>query len=325
MSHVSHLECSVCGRRHEAGKVQTLCECGGPLLVRYDLEKGESNVEPRLARKSAAEYVALCAAASGQDSKHIVSLGEGLTPIMKADRLAARLGASDLWVKDEGANPTGSFKDRGMSCAVSMCVELGLSKIAVASAGNAGSALAAYAAASGIGSAYLRAARRAAIELHRVPRLRSARNVGQRANQRLRTHHRRTQARRRLVRYQRAQGAVSHRGKKTMGYEIAEQFGWTLPGRDPVSHRRRRRPDRNVESFRRIGSAGLDFEPAPENDCRADHRLPARGAGLRARRIEDRILGRRAYGGRRAPRPEAAGRRSDARPRFAKAEARPSP
>jgi len=149
MSHVSHLECSVCGRRHEAGRVQTLCECGGPLLVRYDLEKAKATWSRDSLAKAPPNMWRYAPLLPVKDSKHIVSLGEGLTPIMKTDRLAAHLGVSQLWVKDEGANPTGSFKDRGMSCALSMCLELGLSKIAVASAGNAGSSLAAYAAASG--------------------------------------------------------------------------------------------------------------------------------------------------------------------------------
>src|SRR5580692_2228013 len=80
----------------------------------------------------------------------IISLGEGMTPLLPASRTGARIGASDLLIKDEGLNPTGSFKARGMSCAVSMCVELGLRKLAAPSAGNAASALAAYAAAAGI-------------------------------------------------------------------------------------------------------------------------------------------------------------------------------
>jgi threonine synthase len=80
----------------------------------------------------------------------IVSLGEGMTPLVRARRLGARIGAPNLWIKDEGINPTGSFKARGLSCAVSMCVELGIRKVAIPSAGNAASAMAAYAAAAGI-------------------------------------------------------------------------------------------------------------------------------------------------------------------------------
>jgi threonine synthase len=83
-------------------------------------------------------------------AESIVSLGEGMTPLIRTRRLGARVGADDLWVKDEGLNPTGSFKARGLSCAISMAVELGIKKVAIPSAGNAASALAAYAAAAGI-------------------------------------------------------------------------------------------------------------------------------------------------------------------------------
>ncbi len=80
----------------------------------------------------------------------IVTLGEGMTPLIPTPRLGERLGAEDVWVKDEGINPTGSFKARGLSCAISMCVDLGVRKVAIPSAGNAAGALAAYAAAAGI-------------------------------------------------------------------------------------------------------------------------------------------------------------------------------
>ncbi len=82
----------------------------------------------------------------------IISLGEGWTPLVRTTRLGARLGAEALWVKDEGLNPTASFKARGLACAISMCVELGIRKVAIPSAGNAASALAAYAAAAGLES-----------------------------------------------------------------------------------------------------------------------------------------------------------------------------
>src|SRR5690606_7405701 len=79
-----------------------------------------------------------------------VSLGEGWTPLLAAPRLGAKLGARNLWIKDEGANPTGSFKARGMSAAVSIAASLGLTKLAAPSAGNAASALSAYAARAGL-------------------------------------------------------------------------------------------------------------------------------------------------------------------------------
>ena len=147
---VTHLECSLCSRKFEPGKVYNLCDCGGPLLVRYDLEK--------LRRSWSRDQIA-----SGPNNMwryrpvlpptretSIISLGEGMTPLIRTRRLGRRIGADQLWLKDEGLNPTGSFKARGLSCAVSMAVELGIRKLAIPSAGNAASAMAAYAAAAGL-------------------------------------------------------------------------------------------------------------------------------------------------------------------------------
>src|SRR5256886_3581419 len=147
---LTHLECSLCNKKFEPGKVHNLCECGGPLLVRYDLEK--------LRRTWSHDQVA-----TGPNSMwrygpvlpptrqtSIISLGEGMTPLVRTARLGGRIGAEQLWVKDEGLNPTGSFKARGLSCAVSMAVELGIRKLAIPSAGQAASDMAAYAAAAGL-------------------------------------------------------------------------------------------------------------------------------------------------------------------------------
>ena len=150
MTTATHLECAICAKRYAAGQLHNLCECGGPLLVRYDLEKakragiatGFPNGPSSMWRYAPVLPVSKPAA--------IVSLGEGMTPLIHTKRLGARLGASDVWVKDEGINPTGSFKARGLSCAISMCVELGVKRVAIPSAGNAAGAMAAYAAAAGI-------------------------------------------------------------------------------------------------------------------------------------------------------------------------------
>jgi threonine synthase len=229
MSHVSHLECSVCNRRHDAAKVQTLCECGGPLLVRYDLEKAKATWKRDSLAKAPRNMWRYAPLLPVKESKHIVSLGEGLTPILKADRLADRVGVNHLWVKDDGANPTGSFKARGMSCAVSMCVELGLSKIAVASAGNAGSALAAYAAAGGA-EAHIFVPRD-------VPRSNYIECLSYGAHVTL-VNGLISDCGRMISERKNAEGwfdvsglkePYRIEGKKTMGFEVAEQFGWTLP------------------------------------------------------------------------------------------------
>lgn len=159
----------------------------------------------------------------------IVSLGEGMTPLVKAERLGKRLGATNLWVKDEGLNPTGSFKARGLSCAVSMAVELGIRKLAIPSAGNAASAMAAYCAAAGLEAHIFMPAdvpqsnyiecKVSGANVTLVDGLIGdcARVVSERKD---------------------AEGwfdvstlkePYRLEGKKTMGYELAEQFRWRLP------------------------------------------------------------------------------------------------
>ena len=148
---IIHLECAACGLRHEAQRLLNLCrECGKPLLVRYDLERaGRSLKKESLAgrRPDLWRYREVLPVA---DDANIVSLGEGWTPLLKTERLGERLGLQNLFIKDESQNPTQSFKARGMAAAVSMAKELGAHKLAVPSAGNAAGALAAYAARAGL-------------------------------------------------------------------------------------------------------------------------------------------------------------------------------
>jgi threonine synthase len=225
VSAITHLECSVCGKRREAGRAHNLCECGGPLLVRYDLE--------RLRREWKRESLAVARndmwrygpALPVRDEASIVSLGEGMTPLLRT----RRMGCDDLWVKDEGLNPTGSFKARGLSCAISMCVEVGIRKVAIPSAGNAASAMAAYAAA-------------ADIEAH----IFMPRDVPQSNFIECKAFGARvtlvdgliSDCGRIVAERKDAEGwfdvstlkePYRIEGKKTMGYELAEQLGWELP------------------------------------------------------------------------------------------------
>ena len=228
MAKATHLECSLCKQSYAADRVQHLCSCGGPLLVRYDLEAIRRTWNPAHLREgpnSMWRYAPILPPAN----ESIVTLGEGMTPLIRAPRLGARLGAHDLWIKDEGLNPTGSFKARGLSCAVSMGVELGVRKMAIPSAGNAASALAAYAAAAGI-EAYIFMPRD-------VPQANYIECMAFGAIVTLVDGLISDCAK--LV----TAGAAEHgwydvstlkepyriEGKKTMGYEVAEQFGWQLP------------------------------------------------------------------------------------------------
>jgi len=141
---MTHLECSLCNRKFDPGKVYNLCDCGGPLLVRYDLQKlRQSWSRDQIASGPNSMWRYGPVLPVSQQSS-IISLGEGMTPLVRTKR------PGEIWVKDEGLNPTGSFKARGLSCAVSMAVELGIRKLAIPSAGNAASAMAAYAAAAGL-------------------------------------------------------------------------------------------------------------------------------------------------------------------------------
>jgi threonine synthase len=149
---VTHLECALCGLRHEAGILQNLCiECGKPLLVRYYLEKAAQTMKKeRLASRESSlwRYREVLPVA---DWNNVVSFGEGWTPLLSADKLAESLPIKlDLFIKDEGQNPTQSFKARGMTAAISMAKEFGIRKVAVPSAGNAAGAMAAYAARAGM-------------------------------------------------------------------------------------------------------------------------------------------------------------------------------
>jgi threonine synthase len=149
-STLTHLECTFTGEIYSADELQNLSQAGKVLYPRYDLQKAKErlskaelkNRKPNLWRYKEVLPVLW--------EENIVSLGEGFTPLLEMTRLAERTGMASLFVKDEGVNPTGSFKARGMTAAVSKAKELGAQALAVPSAGNAGGALAAYAARAGL-------------------------------------------------------------------------------------------------------------------------------------------------------------------------------
>src|SRR5436305_13526589 len=153
-SNLVELECSACGKKYDASKEQHLCTCGKPLLVRYDLRRAAATLNLE-ALKSRPRTMWRYTEVLPNDPP--VSLGEGMTPLVHTKRLCASIsircpsgGLENLYVKDEGLNPTGSFKARGMTAAVSRAKQLGATALAAPTAGNAGGALAAYAAAAGL-------------------------------------------------------------------------------------------------------------------------------------------------------------------------------
>ena len=175
---LTNLRCTACGLRHEWSALQNLCtSCQKPLFPVYDLAAaGRVLTRESLARREKSLWRYREVLPLPLDAQPI-SLGEGGTPLLRAERFGSDLGVSDLWIKDESQNPTQSFKARGMSVAVSMAKHLGARKLAVPTAGNAGGALAAYAARAGPRGAHLHAERHAARQCHRVSRTRGARDV----------------------------------------------------------------------------------------------------------------------------------------------------
>src|SRR5712672_3279872 len=227
---VTHLECGACGLRHEAQRLHNLCsQCGKPLLVRYDLERAGSTLTKKSLVARRADLWRYREVLPVENDENIVSLGEGWTPLLRAERLGKELGIERLYIKDESQNPTQSFKARGMSAAVSMAKELGAKKLAVPSAGNAAGALAAYAA-------------RAGMEAHIfMPKDTPRANViecEQTGAHVTLMDGLITDCGAEVGRRKEAEGwfdvstlkePYRIEGKKTMGYELAEQFDWDLP------------------------------------------------------------------------------------------------
>lgn len=229
MSLVTHLECARCGKQYEADRIQHLCECGSPLLVMYDMRKlAESVTKEEVAKRESSlwrykEFLPV------NDEANIVSLGETMTPFYQVKKVGEQIGLPNLFIKDEGRNPTGSFKDRGAALGVSKAKELGIRDIAMPTNGNAGGAWAAYSAKAGI--------RLTAIMPQDAPIINQKECASYGANTYL------------------VKGLISDagkiigravekygwfdastlkepyriEGKKTMGLEIAEQMGWEMP------------------------------------------------------------------------------------------------
>jgi len=230
MSFLSHLECALCGKELEADRLWNLCPaCEKPLLARYDLEKARRAVTREMIAGREADLWRYRELLPVRDPRHALCLGEGFTPLVRAARLGQAVGLANLFIKDEGLNPTGSFKARGLAVAVSRARELGVEAVSIPSAGNAAGAMSAYAALAGL---------RAYVFMPRdVPQLFVAecRALGAEVTlvDGLITDCGRVAAEevRRFGRFDVSTLKEPYRleGKKTMGYELAEQMGWTLP------------------------------------------------------------------------------------------------
>ncbi len=226
---LDHLECTACGGRFNADDLHTVCPgCGKVLFARYDLGAAQALSPHDLNGRTWTmwRYRELMPV---RKEANIVTLGEGMTPLLRASRLGRAYGFDHLFIKEEGLNPTGTFKARGMSVALSRAKELGVSSVAAPSAGNAAGAMAAYGAAAGIETSVFMPAD--APEINRLEShvcgahvylvkglISDAARIVQRAGPKYGWFDVST-----------LKEPYRVEGKKTMGLEIAEQFEWQLP------------------------------------------------------------------------------------------------
>jgi threonine synthase len=148
---LSHLECSVCGATYSPKELQTVCKsCGKSLLARYNLPEARKSLKKSDLAHAGNSFWKYSALLPIEREENIVSLGECMTPLVRLPRLGNELGVDQLWIKDEGLLPTGSFKARGLAMAISKAKELGVKNICLPSAGNAAGASSAYAARAGL-------------------------------------------------------------------------------------------------------------------------------------------------------------------------------
>lgn len=150
-SYIKTLECSGCGLNYDPNQIQRFCtECQSPLMAVYDLEAARREVDRDGLRHRWLGMWRWHELLPVLDPENVITMGEGDTPLLNLPRLASELGLQRLYLKDEGRNPTGSFKARGISAALSKAKELGVKKVIIPTAGNAGGAMAAYASRAGL-------------------------------------------------------------------------------------------------------------------------------------------------------------------------------
>lgn len=230
MSYLLFLECFDCKKKFDVSQIQTYCpDCQAPLIAHYNLESARRNVDRDAIRCRPKGMWRWQEFLPVLDPLNMLYLGEGDTPLLKLNRLGSKLGLKRLYLKDESLNPTGSFKARGLSAAISKAKELGIQKVIIPTAGNAGGAMAAYAARGGL-QAYIfmpRDTPLANIEESRIAGAsvilidglisEAAGMAGEKA---------RNEGWFDVSTFKEPYRAE---GKKIMGYELAEEFNWELP------------------------------------------------------------------------------------------------
>jgi threonine synthase len=226
----THLECGYCAETQDATKVWNLCpKCQKPLLARYDVESARAKFPREKLRGRPESLWRYAEMLPINDPANRLDLGEGWTPLVHAKRLGEAVGMTNLMLKDEGLNPTGSFKARGLSMAISKAHELGIKEVSIPSAGNAAGAMSAYAAKAGMKSfvfmpkdvprPFISECKALGAEITLVDGLIT--DCGRLAAEGVKEHGR--------FDVSTLKEPYRLEGKKTMGYEIAEQMNWKLP------------------------------------------------------------------------------------------------
>jgi threonine synthase len=228
-SYVSHLYCPKCQKTYGTNKKHQLCECGSPLLVAYNLDALRADLRPEMIASREPNLWRYHELLPVENPEHIVSLGEGMTPLVPMPRLGKDMDIEQLYMKDEGVIPTGTFKARGAAVGISKAKELGVKKLAMPTNGNAGAAWSLYAARAGIQVTVVMPVDAPTItrnecaiagaDLYLVNGLIS--DAGAIVSKAIQE--------RKLYDASTLKEPYRIEGKKTMGLEIAEQFSWQLP------------------------------------------------------------------------------------------------
>ncbi len=228
-SSLTHLKCTKCGKLYDSSELHMLCSCGKVLFAEYDLEQAKETVNYSSIKDRRYDIWRFHEIMPVLEEKNRFTLGEGWTPLLKIPNLGEKLELPDLYVKDEGLNPTGSFKSRGLCAAVSKAYELGVREFVIPTAGNAGAALAAYAARTRTKAHVfmpkdtpefiVTEIKSLGAKMHLVDGLIT--DAGRIAKEEAVKHQ--------LFDVSTLKEPYRAEGKKTMGLELAEQFNWELP------------------------------------------------------------------------------------------------
>ncbi|MFC1513573.1 threonine synthase [candidate division KSB1 bacterium] len=228
MKFTTGINCTKCSKKYPDDKPVFLCECGAPLFVQYDLDKIKSNVTKEDVKNRPEDLWRYRELLPVEKDENILNLGEGYTPLFKTDSLGKEIGCNNLYIKDESLNPTGSFKARGLGVAISKAKELGVTKVCLPTAGNAGGAAAAYGAKGNMQVMIAMPKSTPGTFIAEAVAL-GAKCVFVEGSIVTAGKHLKTLIDDTWYDVSTLKEPYRVEGKKTMGIELAEQMGWTLP------------------------------------------------------------------------------------------------